>query len=94
VDEDRKVANETRTQAVRPGLWAVLGVIFGLLMGGRAIRALMKGELDIPFIAKVVQAQQPVAFYCAVAVLAALAVLCLLGGYLYWQEWRAGKKAA
>ena len=93
MDEDRRVAKDFRKHEGRPGLWAVLGVIFGLSIGGRAIAALIKGELAIPFMANVVEAQQPVAFYVAVAGLAAFAILALFGGYIYWQEWRAAKKA-
>jgi hypothetical protein len=88
MDEDRNAATEGR-----PGLWAILSTVFSLLIGGRAIAALLKGELAIPFIGNMVQAQQPVAFYVAVAVLAALAILGLFGGYVYWQEWRAAKRA-
>ena len=80
MDDDRKVAKDFSKNEGRPGLWAVLSVIFGLLIGGRAIAALIKSELAIPFIGKVVQAQQPVAFYCAVSGLAALAILALFGG--------------
>jgi hypothetical protein len=89
MDEDRKVAKNQGTHEGNPGLWAVLNVITGIVLGGRAIGALVKGKLHIPFTADVLAAQQPVLFYSAALGLAAVAILALLGGYFYWQEWRA-----
>ena len=93
MDEGRKVATDQDTHEGNPGLWAVLNVITGIMLGGRAIAALVKGKLHIPFAADVLAAQQPVLFYCAVIGLAAVAILALLGGYFYWQEWRAATAA-
>jgi hypothetical protein len=93
VDEDRKVAKDQDTHEGNPGLWAVLNVIAGIGLGGRAIGALVKGKLTIPFVADVLAAQQPILFYCAVTGLAAVAILAIMGGYFYWQEWRAATKA-
>jgi hypothetical protein len=93
VDQDRKVTKNQGTHEGSPGLWAVLNVIAGIGLGGRAIGALVNGRLKIPFAADVLAAQQPVLFYCAVTGLAAVAVLAIMGGYFYWQEWRAATKA-
>jgi hypothetical protein len=94
VDENRKAVTDFRQGEGRPGLWAVLSAVSGLLLGGRAIGALIKGELSVPFMTAVAQAQQPVAFYGAVAGLAAVAILALFGGYVYWQDWRAARQTA
>jgi len=89
--EDHTIAKDRGTQKSKP-LWAVLSVIPGIvLLGGHAIGALIKGELNIPFAGDVTEAQQPVLFYGVVTGLAALAILALCGGYSYWQARRSGK---
>ena len=93
MDEDRKAAKDQGTHEGNPGLWAALNVITGIMLGGRAMGALVNGKLHIPFAADVLAAQQPFLFYCSVTGLAAVAILALLGGYFCWQEWRAATKA-
>jgi len=79
-----KTTLSPRTGARRKSkpLWAVLSVIPGVvLLGGHAIGALIKGELNVPFAGDVTEAQQPVLFYGVVIGLAALAILAFVAGY-------------
>jgi len=95
MQHDRSNVEALGRRGKYPGTWAIVCIIGSLSLGGRAVHALIQGHLNVPFVDDAVSAAgEPALFYALVLALALVSILGLVGGYTYWQEWRAGRAAA
>lgn len=92
--ESMQQDNATTSASVsdaRAGLSALTCMIGVVLLGGRAISALVTGQLKFPFVAAIIKGEQPLLFHGIVLALGVTALVGLCGAYLYWREWRTAR---